>query len=84
MRDYFVIYCNTNILSMSRYLLNNNRNSYDTLLIEFLMVLGVDLKLYLIQTLRLTPKSSKTSSYRRIKFVLSSSYLITAYVVVYC
>ena len=38
-------------------------NSFDTLLLNFLMVLGVDLKPYLIQTLRLTLKSSpKTSS----------------------
>ena len=44
------------------YLLNRNLDSFDTLLLIFLVVLGVDLVPYLIQTLGLIPKPFKTSS----------------------
>ena len=45
----------TKLLSLSQCLLNNICDSFTTLLVNALVVLGVDVKLYLIQTLRLTP-----------------------------
>ena len=49
------------IIIVLQYLLYNNHDGFDTLLISVLVVLEDDMKTHLIQTLRLTPKPSKTS-----------------------
>ena len=67
-------------LLISQYLLYNNHDSFDTLLIKYLVVLGADLKPYLIQMLRLMPKPSKTSSVylhgRIIKQLADNSFML--------